>query len=133
MTRGLRNNNPCNIRNSDECWQGEVRPSRDSSFKQFSTMAYGYRAAFKLLYNYQHLRGCKRLSDFITRFAPPSENNTRAYISTVANRSGVSDVATVDTKNREQMCKIVSAMSYVENGVPANEQDVMEGWKLFIG
>lgn len=42
--RGLRNNNPGNIRINDDLFQGEVRPSKDKSFKQFETMAYGYRA-----------------------------------------------------------------------------------------
>lgn len=133
MERGLRNNNPLNICKSiGTPWQGEIVPSADSRFAQFKSMAYGYRAAFKLLYNYQHTYGCKRLEDFIKRWAPPSENNTRAYIAVVANRSGLSDVSTIDTNNGDQMRKIVSAMSYMENGIPANEDDVMEGWKLFM-
>ena len=133
-TRGLRNNNPLNIEKSKvNPWQGEILPSADSRFAQFKSMAYGYRAAFKLLHNYQHRYGCNRLEDFINRWAPPSENNTRAYITTVAKRSGLSDISTIDTKNGEQMCKIVSAMSYMENGIPANEHDVKDGWKLFIG
>ena len=49
--RGLRNNNPGNIRLSRTVWQGEIRPSRDRSFCQFRTMAYGYRALIKLLQN----------------------------------------------------------------------------------
>lgn len=133
MARGLRNNNPLNIEKSKgNPWRGEIVPSTDSRFAQFKSMAYGYRAAFKLLYNYQHRYGCKRLEDFISRWAPPSENNTRAYIATVARHSGVSDVSTVNTMNGEQMRKIVSAMSYVENGIIANEQDVIDGWDLFI-
>lgn len=50
--RGLRNNNPGNIRINNDLFQGEVRPSEDKSFKQFTTMAYGYRAMFKILSNY---------------------------------------------------------------------------------
>lgn len=134
MTRGLRNNNPLNIEKSKGTpWQGEIVPSKDVRFAQFTSVAYGYRAAFKLLYNYQHTYGCKRLEDFINRWAPPSENNTRTYISTVTKRSGLSDISTVDTKNGDQMRRIVSAMSYMENGILANEEDVMEGWKLFVG
>ena len=45
--RGLRNNNPGNIRLSRTLWQGEIRPSQDRSFCQFRTMAYGYRALIK--------------------------------------------------------------------------------------
>lgn len=52
LPRGLRNNNPGNIRINSDLFQGEVRPSKDKSFKQFETMAYGYRAVFRILSNY---------------------------------------------------------------------------------
>lgn len=66
--RGLRNNNPLNIRLSATTrWQGEVRPSRDRSFCQFESMAYGYRAGLKLLQNYRKLNGCRTIADFVNR------------------------------------------------------------------
>ena len=119
MTRGYRNNNPLNMRHDNDKWQGEVVPSQDGAFKQFETMAWGYRAAFKLLHNYQKNNGCRILSDFINRWAPPSENNTAAYIATVASRAGLSDVSEIDTLKGDTMRAVVSAMSYVENGVEA--------------
>ena len=48
LTRGLRNNNPLNIRKGND-WQGETKGS-DPSFETFQSMAYGYRAAIKILY-----------------------------------------------------------------------------------
>lgn len=132
MTRGYRNNNPLNMRHDNDRWQGEVVPSQDGAFKQFETMAWGYRAAFKLLHNYQKNNGCRILSDFINRWAPPSENNTPAYVSTVAKRAGFSDVSEIDTLKGDTMRAVVSAMSYVENGVEANEADVAAGWELFM-
>lgn len=132
MTRGYRNNNPLNMRHDNDKWQGEVVPSQDGAFKQFETMAWGYRAAFKLLHNYQKNHGCRILADFISRWAPPSENNTAAYIATVASRAGLSDVSQIDTLNGDTMRAVVAAMSYVENGVEANEADVAAGWKLFM-
>lgn len=132
MTRGYRNNNPLNMRHDNDRWQGEVVPSQDGAFKQFETMAWGYRAAFKLLHNYQKNNGCRILSDFINRWAPPSENNTSAYISTVAKRAGLSDVSEIDTLKGDTMRAVVSAMSYVENGVEANEADIAAGWELFM-
>lgn len=132
MTRGYRNNNPLNMRHDNDRWQGEVVPSQDGAFKQFETMAWGYRAAFKLLHNYQKNNGCRILSDFINRWAPPSENNTSAYVSTVAKRTGLSDVSEIDTLKGDTMRAVVSAMSYVENGVEANEADVAAGWELFM-
>ena len=132
MTRGYRNNNPGNIRLDGVHWKGEKEPSSDKEFKQFETMAWGYRAAFKLLHNYQKNNGCSILSDFINRWAPPSENNTSAYVSTVAKRAGLSDVSEIDTLKGDTMRAVVSAMSYVENGVEANEADVAAGWDLFM-
>lgn len=132
MTRGYRNNNPLNMRHDNDRWRGEVVPSQDGAFKQFETMAWGYRAAFKLLHNYQKNNGCRILSDFINRWAPPSENNTSAYVSTVAKRAGLSDVSEIDTLKGDTMRAVVSAMSYVENGVEANEADVAAGWELFM-
>ena len=132
-TRGYRNNNPLNIEQSKtKPWKGEIRPSQDIRFAQFKTMSYGYRAAFKLLSNYQKLHGCKQLADFINRWAPPSENNTRAYIDFVSKRSGIDDLAYVDTHNKDQMCRIVAAMSRMENGIEPDETEVYAGWRLFV-
>ena len=71
--RGLRNNNPGNIRNSDATdWQGEVPASkkRDKTFEEFEDIAHGYRALIKLLQNYRRKYGCQTIADFISRWAP---------------------------------------------------------------
>lgn len=131
MSRGLRNKNPLNIRRSGEKFQGEVA-STDPAFKQFTSMAYGYRAAFKTLDTYRRKYGCRTLVDFINRWAPPSENNTAAYIRTVANRSGIAEGEVIDTRSCHVMRRIVSAMAFVENGVAAEMEQVRLGWQLFI-
>lgn len=132
MTRGYRNNNPLNIRiSTGKKWLGEIRPSQDYAFMQFESMAHGYRAAFKLLDNYRKLHGCVTLADYINRWAPPVENDTRSYINAVTRRSGVADVSTIDTTNSHQMKKIVAAMSFVENGIEPDMSDIDDGWTLF--
>lgn len=131
-TRGYRNCNPLNMRQDKDAWRGEVKPSRDAAFKQFETMEWGYRAAFKLLDNYRRLHGCRYLSDFISRWAPPSENDTRRYIDAVAERTRLSDVSVIDTRDEITMRRIVSAMSFVENGIEADREQVKRGWDLFI-
>jgi len=128
----LNNNNPLNLRRSADRFLGEV-PSRDPAFKQFETQAYGYRAAFKTLNTYRVKHGCRTLIDFINRWAPPTENNTRWYIRTVAARSGVPAAAVIDTLDGDVMRRIVSAMSFVENGVEADPTQVNAGWRLFEG
>ena len=131
MSRGLRNCNPGNIRQSRSNFKGEVRPSRDSAFKQFESMAYGYRAMFVLLNSYHKRYGLTTIREMISRWAPPSENFTEGYIRFVSERSGISADAQVDSRSERDMVPIVAAMSEIENGVKAVMSDVYEGWKLF--
>lgn len=128
--RGLGNNNPGNIRINGDKFQGEVIPSRDKAFKQFESMAYGYRAIFKILRNYQRNYKLDTIRKMIHRWAPESENNTLAYVMTVSSRSGISPDDPVSADNREMMIRIVAAMSFVENGVEAVMPDVIAGWEL---
>lgn len=133
MTRGYLNNNPLNIRISKtKPWKGEVRPSQDVAFAQFRSMAWGYRAAFKLLDNYRRLHSCVTLSDFITRWAPPSENDTKVYIHYVAKRAGISPTTELNTRDEYRMRAVVAAMSYMENGIEADPEEVRNGWVLFM-
>ena len=132
MSRGLRNCNPGNIRQSRSNFKGEVRPSRDSAFKQFESMAYGYRAMFVLLNSYHKRYGLTTIREMISRWAPPSENFTEGYIRFVAERTGISADAQVDSRSERDMIPIVAAMSEIENGVKAAMNDVYEGWALFV-
>ena len=132
MSRGLRNCNPGNIRHSRSKFVGEVRPSQDSAFKQFESMAYGYRAMFVLLDSYRRRYGLSNIRAMITRWAPPVENHTEAYIRLVAERSGIDAEATLDTQREQDMIPVVAAMSEVENGKKALREDVEEGWRLFV-
>ena len=133
MSRGLRNNNPGNIRRSRVRYKGEVRPSRDPDFKEFSTMAYGYRAVFVLLDTYRSCYGLTTIRQMLNRYAPPTENFTEGYVRFVADYSGVMPDEVVDTRSEKDMIPIVAAMSKIENGVAANIADVERGWELFVG
>lgn len=130
MSRGLRNNNPGNIRHDGTRWQGERVPSTNPSFKQFTSMAYGYRAMLKLLSNYARLHGCRTIRTMVSRWAPPSENNTAAYIATVSRLTGIAPDQTIDIASRDQMCSLAAAMSRVENGKAAVMKDVEAGYNL---
>lgn len=132
MSRGLRNCNPGNIRQSRSRFQGEVRPSRDSAFKQFESMAYGYRAMFVLLDTYRTRYGLSTIREMISRWAPPTENFTEGYIRFVAQRTGIRPDETLDSRSPRDMIPIVAAMSEIENGAKAVMSDVEEGWRLFV-
>ena len=133
MSRGLRNNNPGNIRLDGVHWKGEVEPSQDCEFKQFETMAWGYRAMFQCLNTYCRKYGLDTIRKMISRWAPPEDgNHTGNYVKAVSERSGVPADGRITTTNRDVMIPIVAAMSRVENGVEAKMTDVEAGWKLFI-
>lgn len=132
MSRGLRNCNPGNIRNSRSRFAGEVRPSQDAAFKQFETMAYGYRAMFVLLDTYRRRYGLDTIRGMISRWAPPVENHTEGYIRYVAERTGIDADAKLDTRSERDMIPVVAAMSQMENGVKAVWEDVEAGWRLFV-
>ena len=133
MSRGLRNNNPGNIRRSKVKYLGKVSPSRDPEFKEFETMAYGYRAMFVLLDTYRSRYGLTTIRQMLNRYAPPKENFTEGYVRFVAEYSGVAPDEIVNTRAERDMIPIVSAMSKIENGVAANRADVEAGWALFVG
>lgn len=129
LPRGLRNNNPLNIRKNSDVFQGEVVPSKDNAFKQFKTMAYGYRAGFKILSNYYRKYRLTTIRQMITRWAPENENNTSAYVSLVSSYAGIGPDDTLSF-DREQMIRIVAGMSRVENGREADMSDAIAGWNL---
>lgn len=128
--RGIRNNNPLNIRRNSTKWQGLCPVQEDNSFFQFRTMAYGYRAAIKTIHTYFNKYGLKTIRRIINRWAPPCENDTEIYIKVVSTRSGISPDAEINIYDQQQMIAIVSAMSYMENGVEPVEEDVYMGYLM---
>ncbi len=90
IARGIRNNNPLNIRRSKDKWQGLKALQTDPQFCQFETMAYGWRAAFVMLTRtYYHTYRLYTIRAIINRWAPPNENNTKRYIENVCRLTGI--------------------------------------------
>lgn len=129
LPRGLRNNNPGNIRKNSDVFQGE-KTSSDKEFKQFKSMAYGYREIFKILSNYYRNYKLDTIRKMISRWAPENENNTDAYIKAVSDYAGIPADDPINVNDREQMIRIVAGMSKVENGREADMSDVITGWSL---
>ena len=126
--RGLRNNNPLNIRHNADVFQGEVKGT-DKSFKTFSSMPYGYRAAFVTLGTYLS-RGWNTIEKIIAKWAPPTENNTEGYITNVEKWSGVPKNKVLTAASGADYIMIVAAMSAMENGRNADISDVQAGFNL---
>jgi len=131
MARGLSNFNPGNIRIGGQKFIGEKDKSTDKAFRQFVTMAFGYRAMFVLLRNYIK-NGNNTIVKIISKYAPSNENNTTAYINAVEKGSGINSNTIIQINDLDSSTKIIMAMSMVENGVKAVVADVLEGKKLLI-
>ena len=140
-TRGLRNNNPLNIRRSKDSWQGARAEQTDKAFVQFESMAYGYRAAWKTLESYwkyfHDLPKPFNVRNIITRWAPPTENDTENYIRTVLKLSGLGGNESFPQPSRgtgyERLELLIRAMTTMECGVPYKDVDVeaiREGFDL---
>lgn len=119
ITRGERNNNPGNIREypgDTTAWQGERSTDDDPEFEEFKSPQDGIRALAKVLLAYQSRYGIRTVRGIINRWAPDNENNTEAYIKSVADRMGVDDKEPIDLSNRHTMLQLVRAIIYHENG-----------------
>lgn len=128
QSRGLRNNNPGNIRHGDK-WQGLAEEQTDKSFCQFTSMEYGIRALLKTLQTYHKKYNIDSIEHIVSRWAPTNENDTEAYINSVANYTHLSrNTKLFLSKNKNKYLIIAKAIAYQENGKEA-KQIPEEAWK----
>ena len=71
-------NNIFNIRAGKAQWLGMTGTRR--GFVEFDTQEHGIRAWLVLMRSYRRKYGCRTIRQIVTRFAPPSENQTERYI-----------------------------------------------------
>ena len=140
-SRGIRNNNPLNIRHSADRWEGARIEQTDKSFVQFQTMAYGYRAAWKVLESYwKHFKRQRQpftVAHIIARWAPPSENHTDAYVSTVLKLTSLGGKENLPRPFMgiaiDKLVRLFAAMTTMECGIPYEKVDVqaiLDGYDL---
>ena len=157
IPRGIRNNNPLNIRRSEshqarlngrvstdedkvnirkskDQWKGLRAVQTDAQFCQFETLEYGWRAAFKLLtHTYYHTYGLNTIRAIISRWAPANENNTRAYIANVSRLTGIDPDESIGIPSDKPGCWMMLgiAMAIQENGVDSIDYFAMfRGWTM---
>lgn len=117
LPRGIRCCNPGNLRISKIKWQGKVTPSADPEFETFISPEMGIRAMAKdLLTGYR--RGEDTVTKIIAAWAPPSENNTGAYVKMVAAHLDVLPDQKLDVDSFPVMRGLVEAIIRHENGDP---------------
>ena len=129
IPRGIRNNNPLNIRVGNN-WKGEVSQPTDHTFEQFTEMKWGIRAAFIILRNYIQRHQLNTVRKIITRWAPASENNTQRYIDMVSQLSGINPTEAIRYEDKTTMCNLVHAMIMMECGQPVERRIIEKGYDL---
>jgi hypothetical protein len=123
MKRGIRNNNPGNIKRGD-AWRGLAQPSEMRNFQVservfcvFKEPEWGIRAIAKILSRYQSEYGLKTPEAMIARWAPQSDNNdVGAYAKFVANSMDIETNDAFEFSKEEKAMKMIGAMIRMENG-----------------
>jgi hypothetical protein len=130
--RGIRNNNPGNIREGAgdrTVWFGERVTDDDPDFEEFTTPEAGIRAMVKVLRNYQSKYGLRNACEIINRWAPAKDhNNTTAYIKAVCDDMGVGQDDYLDLWDYSTIRSLVVAIIQHENGsMPYSDAVIAEG------
>ena len=113
VPRGIRNNNPGNIRAFGIAWQGQT--GSDGEYAIFSAPVWGIRAMALNLKTYFSRYNLNTIRTIINRWAPPTENLTDKYASSVSQRTGLGLDEKLDY-NRD-VSALIDAIIYHENGV----------------
>lgn len=127
--RGIRNNNPLNIRIGNS-WKGEVKNPTDTAFEQFTEMRFGVRAAFIILKRYIDRYKLNTIEKIVSRWAPDNENLTEKYIAVVCARTGLDRKFEFEYTNVAVMTMLFQAMCFVENGQEIDYDVILEGYVL---
>lgn len=123
-SRGVRNNNPGNIKDFGTSWEGMLPHAERNDaqraehvFVVFRHPWWGIRAMAMILRNYSRKHGLNSVEQLMTRWAPQSDSNpTYKYVEFVAAHLGVSSGDTLDLNDFHTMRRLVQAVVQFENG-----------------
>lgn len=114
---GFRQNNPGNLRSDGKTlWQGATGVPAAGEFLTFSSPYHGVRAMARTLFNYGRLHNINSLEGVVDRYAPASENNQAAYLSSVRQKTGLKPGARLDLTDEGTLQRLVPAMGAHEIG-----------------
>lgn len=125
-TRGIRNNNPLNLRRTGTPWKGEKTLVTDKEFEEFDSMMWGLRAGLRNMRT-KMTQGYNTLGSLITVWSPPTENNTENYISLVASATGLQSGDTLEFE-KDFMFPVVREMVRIESGLILTPELYEEAW-----
>jgi len=107
LPRGARNNNPLNVTGTG--WAGQT--GSDGRFATFATADAGRAAADQNLQAYHGKHGIDTVAGVVSRWAPPNENDTAAYIDRVSRKLGVDPNARLGLADAGARSQLLDAMS----------------------
>ncbi|WP_157638324.1 structural protein [Flexithrix dorotheae] len=115
ISRGLRNNNPGNLRLTSIGWEGKVPnvQNTDGAFEQFQALPWGIRA-LAIDIRTKIRKGLDTIDKIIRVYAPHTENDTHAYITRVVRLTGIAQHQKL-TADKATIKKIIAAIIKVEN------------------
>lgn len=129
IPRGIRNNNPGNIRKSSISWLGKV-DGVDEAFETFKDMVHGIRALIIVLRTYYTKYKLTTMNKILSRYAPANENDTKAYVNAVSKKTGLKPDEVI-IWNKTTIVKLIKAICSVENaGYPIDDEDFDGAWGM---
>lgn len=126
ISRGIRNNNPGNLRRTKTPWRGLAEGQADVAFAVFSEPFWGIRALAKTLLTYYREHQLDTVEKIIHRWAPPSENDTGAYARSVAGALKVGIDTRLMVENPTVLANLTKAIIKHENGSQPYEDELID-------
>ena len=117
----------------------------DRAFVQFKSLEWGWRAAFYLLTRtYYHKYRLYTIRTIVNRWAPASENNTKAYVDNVSRLTGIDpdEPIGIPSEQPSRWIALGLAMAIQENGTSSLDRStlvalllgenfaMLRGWEL---
>lgn len=125
VPKGLRNNNPGNLRYvASVQWNGQVGDD-GTGYAVFDTPEHGVRALGHQLQTYAS-RGLTSVAEIVSTYAPSNENDTQSYIDDVASRIGVDANQPLDVYS--VLPQLAAAMIRHEQGVQPYSMEDLTNW-----
>ncbi len=129
---GIVNNNAGNVRDLPVgTWMGQV--GNNKGFVVFESMDWGVRAWLSNFYSSVKNHQTDTIEKYISRYAPPSENDTAGYIAYISSQTGIPSTAPIPL-DRDSINSIMKAQFQKELGdtyaAYVTQDDIDSAWNL---
>lgn len=128
--RGVRNNNPLNIKRSSQVFLGETTNIYETTFKTFKSVVWGFRAAICIIRTYIMLKDCKTPYAIIHRWCP--DETADRYTVFVCRKVGIDPNQEINFAQRTIIVALVSAMAIFETGVTFDNTIINDAYQKAI-